>query len=108
MTRALIAILLVLAPLPSLAAVIEGDLALACRDLELQRRIDRIAGSGDKEAVGALLKLALASRQCFPLPAGLRVRIEENSFPYACVVKFGTIGACSWVRQRHVNPKESD
>lgn len=94
------------APTAVHAAYIEGDTGLACYELEYQRRIDRALGSGDTEAGKLLINEGLRTRQCAALPEGLRVRIEENSFPYACVVKFGTVGRCLWVRQRNVNPRE--
>ena len=87
------------------AVSIEGDDAFACYDLSYQRRIDTVAGSGDKEAVVKLVQLGLDTRKCAALPAGLKVRIEENSFPYACVAKLGNTGPCLWVRQRNVNVK---
>lgn len=94
--------------IPSLAqaAYIEGDTGFACYDMEYQHRVDRMIAAGDRDAAKAVIDNGLRSGECAALPAGLRVRIEQNSFPYACVAKFGTAARCLWVRQRNVNPKE--
>lgn len=86
------------------AATIEGKYPMACRTLEAHRRIDKAAGAGDREGVEAIVKQQLIRGECWAVEAGLKVRIEENSFPYACVTKFGTAGPCVWHPQREVNP----
>lgn len=91
---------------PASAAYIEGELGLGCSDLEYQRRIDRAAGAGDKQAASALVGRALAGGQCVALKDGARVRIERNSYPYACVTPFGSADECLWVLQRYVNPRQ--
>lgn len=105
MRIALLAAALALAPNLAQAAFIEGDDAFACYDLAYQKRVDSYAGAGDQAAAVKAINDGLASSACAALPAGLRVRIEDNSFPYACVAKFGTTGRCLWVRQRNVNPR---
>ena len=88
----------------SAAATIEGKYAMACRTLEAHQRIDKAAGAGDRDGVTAIIKQLLARGECWSVEPGLKVRIEENSFPYACVAKFGTAGPCVWHPQREVNP----
>ena len=87
-------------------ATIDGKLTMGCRDLDVHKRIGRAAGAGDREAVIKLIDGALASGACSKLPVGLKVRIEENSFPYACVAKFGSAEPCLWIMQREVDVKE--
>ncbi|GEP11761.1 hypothetical protein [Methylobacterium gnaphalii] len=104
MLKLAVVIPLCLLALPARAAFIEGKLAFACEDLKVQRRLDDMVD--DKEAQTKLIQRGLDTGQCSVLPEGLKVRIEENSWPYACVRKIGSIDACVWVRQRNVNVRE--
>jgi hypothetical protein len=105
MRIAVLALSLALAP-SAWAATIDGPNTLGCRDIEVHRRIGRAAGARDRQGIEAIVNAAMRSGVCSPLPVGLKVRIEENSFPYACVTKFGTAGPCLWIMQREVDVKE--
>lgn len=88
------------------SATVNHDLALACHDLSVHGRLDRLHRAGYKAAMVDVIEAALRSRQCESLPNGLTVRIEDAASPYVCVAKAGTKGPCLWLHGREVDGRE--
>lgn len=104
MRLALAALTCLALPASALAATIDNDLAMGCRELSTQQSIRLFARSGDGDGAEAQMRMALKSGSCVRLLSGERVQVGQRSGAFVCVRLARVPDGCLWVEAGDVKP----
>ena len=89
---------------PAAAQRIVVEDTIACRDPDLLSRIGNVRRSGDTVGAVRVLRESRAAGRCRDLPAGMRVRVEEQSVLQECLAPFGSSDPCMWTGKGQTKP----